>query len=256
MEWKNIYIDTHEFFYLYPKLIVQKSCKICQSYPVWPEGLNPSPCHFVTNPCVCYTTGWWESMDMRRHMLSFYYTEPSVLWPLHFFSKAEDIRRSHDFAYRNTETRKGIIWRKVGNSVRCPGCTLDGLPFCLCSYTQPLSTVHQPGTALHKRHSTASRPELTLLSAPLEHQRGDFTAIISSEFTWKMSHTIQGSAELWWSQKEHVLKKAPCSLNIWPLKGVYKYWNTNGFILAVVTNFHSDKISLLIYYISRSGHVS
>lgn len=197
---------------------------------------------------------------MRRHTLPFYYTEPSVSWPLHFFSKAEEMRRSHEFAYRNTETRKRDNSGEKGTdrSVSCPGCTLDGLPFCLSSYTQPLSTAHQPGTALHKRHSTASRPELTLLSAPLEHQRGDFATIISSEFTWKMSHTIQGSAELCCLQKEHIFKKAPCSLNIWLLKCVSKYWNINGFILAVVTNIHSNKTSLFIYYrpISRIGHMS
>lgn len=156
--------------------------------------------------------------------------------------------------------KNGDNSRKKGtdSSVNCAGCTLDGLSFWLSSYTQPLSTAHQPGTALHKRHSTASRPELTLLSAPLEHQRGDFATIISSEFTWKMSHTIQGSAELCWSQKKHFLKKASCSLNIWLLKCVSKYWNINEFILAVVTNIHSNKTSLFIYYrpISRSGHMS
>lgn len=140
---------------------------------------------------------------------TFYSTETSVSWLLHFFSKAEEMRSCHKFTYRNAEPRKGIIRESAG-------CTLDGLPFCLSSYTLPLSTAHQPGTALHECHSTASRPELTLLSAPLEHQRGDFATIISSEFTWKMSHTIQGSgsAELCCSQKEHFFKKAPCSLNI------------------------------------------
>jgi len=47
---------------------------------------------------------WWGSTDMRRHTLPFY-----CIWPLRFFSKAEEMRRSHNFTYRNTETRKGLI---------------------------------------------------------------------------------------------------------------------------------------------------
>lgn len=132
---------------------------------MWPEGLNPSPCHFVIKPCVGYTTGrpLVGNYGHEEAHPTFYSTEPSVLWPLHFFSKAEEMRSCHKFTYRNAEPRKGIIRESAG-------CTLDGLPFCLSSYTPPLSTAHQPGTALHECHSTASRPELTLLSAPLEHQ--------------------------------------------------------------------------------------
>lgn len=180
MEWKNISMHLYRHTWILLPVSQADRTEIRQGmsvHPVWLERLNPSPCHFVIHPCVGYSTGrplvGKYGHEEAHTTLLLQTVEPSVSWPLHFFSKAEDMRRSHDFAYRN---KNGDNSRKKGtdSSVNCAGCTLDGLSFWLSSCTQPLSTAHQPGTALHKRHSTASRPELTLLSAPLEHQRGDF----------------------------------------------------------------------------------
>lgn len=131
-----------------------------------------------------------------------------------------------------------------------------GWALCPSSYASPSAMLISQEQ--HKHRSAAPRPELPLLSAPLEHQRGDFATVISSEFPWKMSRTIQGSAELFCSQKEHFLKKAPGRLNIQLLKCLSRCWNIKAIILAVFPNIHSNKTSLFIYYrpISRNRHMS
>lgn len=115
MEWKNIPMCVYRHtwcFCLYPKPTGQKSGKGCHSDPVGSGAETQALVILSHSPVlVAAPADLWGTYGHEEAHNPPVTAQNPVSDGL--FSKAE-VRRSHDFAYKSTEVRKGIVWgRKV-----------------------------------------------------------------------------------------------------------------------------------------------